>query len=79
MVEDTKSRILLRALEILGSREDLARTLKVRPVQLGAWLSGIATVPDEVFLNVVDLVLNRETEGVSLWNTDPAASLKAPQ
>ena len=68
MVSDTKTRILQRALEIVGNHEDLARKLRVRPLQLATWLGGIAAVPDEVFLNAVDIVLHHETQDVSLWN-----------
>jgi hypothetical protein len=76
MVPDTKARILQRALQIVGSHEDLARRLKARPVQLATWLGGLAPVPDEVFLKAVDIVLHHETEHVSLWNEGPQKQLK---
>ena len=79
MVRDTKTRILDRALQIVGSQEDLARKLKVRPAQLAVWLGGIAAVPDEVFLNAVDIVLNRETEDVSLWKEETPRSPNAAE
>ena len=68
MVPDTKARILQRALEIVGSHEDLSRLLQVRPVPLATWLGGVTPVPDDVFLKAVDIVLNHETKDVSLFS-----------
>jgi DNA-binding transcriptional regulator YdaS (Cro superfamily) len=68
MVADTKTRILQRALEIVGSHEDLARLLQVRQVPLATWLGGVTPVPDDIFLRAVDIVLNDETKDVSLFS-----------
>lgn len=57
MAHDTKHRILVRALAIVGDREQLARGLRVRPVQLDRWLSGSSEPPDEVFLRAVDIAV----------------------
>jgi hypothetical protein len=77
MTADTKARILQRALEIVGSHEDLARLLQVRPVPLATWLGGVISVPDEIFLKAVDIVLNHETKDVSLFSD--AATEAAPK
>jgi hypothetical protein len=52
-----RNQILLRALEIAGSSEQLARKLRAEQADLNSWLAGRAEVPDGVFLKVVDLVL----------------------
>lgn len=73
MTADTKARILQRALEIVGSREDLARLLQVRQVPLATWLNGVTPLPDDIFLRAVDIVLNHETDRLSLFSDDVAA------
>jgi transcriptional regulator with XRE-family HTH domain len=57
MGKHSKNQVLLRALEIAGSREQLAKKLGVLPGQLRTWLSGSREVPDRVFLAAVDIVL----------------------
>jgi hypothetical protein len=52
-------RALLRAAGIVGGIDPLAEKLKVHPAVLVAWMRGTARVPDEVFLSVVDIVLER--------------------
>ena len=73
MVADTKARILQRALQIVGSHEDLARLLQVRRVPLATWLGGVTPVPDDIFLKAVDIVLNHQTEHISLFSDDVPA------
>jgi hypothetical protein len=80
MVLDTKAEILKRALHVVGSHEDLARRLHTRPIQLARWLGGLEPVPDEIFLAVVDIVLEIETQDLSLWQDKPAPpSTQKPQ
>jgi hypothetical protein len=55
MAHDTKRRILLRALAIVGDRQDLTLQLRAR-----RWLSGFTEPPDEVFLRAVDIVLEHD-------------------
>jgi hypothetical protein len=73
MVADTQARILQRALRIVGSHEDLARLLQVRQIPLAIWLGGVTPVPDDIFLKAVDIVLNHETDRLSLFSDDVAA------
>ena len=47
---------MLRALNIVGTRERLAERLEVRPVVLDGWLSGGVPVPEAIFLRAVDIV-----------------------
>ncbi len=52
-------RSLLRAAELCGGPEKLAEYLGVTPSKLGFMLNGSATVPEELFLQVVDLLISR--------------------
>ena len=48
---------LTYALAIAGSKRALASVLNVTMPQLDNWLGGIATVPEQVFLNAIDVVV----------------------
>jgi hypothetical protein len=52
------SRALLRAAELVGGREQLANVLRVSKGELDKWIAGEAKPPREVFLRVVDLILD---------------------
>jgi DNA-binding transcriptional regulator YdaS (Cro superfamily) len=52
-----KARLIGRACDIAGGREQLATRLGVEAHALEFWLSGRATPPERVFLTAVDLVL----------------------
>jgi hypothetical protein len=54
---DTRLKTLHQALAILGTTEALAEKLKVRPIQLAAMLSGTLPIPNRIFLQAVDIVL----------------------
>ncbi len=62
---DMQPRLLVRATEILGGEEALCRRLGVSRVQLRAWLTRQAKIPDRVFLSVVDSVLRDDVERAS--------------
>jgi hypothetical protein len=51
---------LRRASDILGGSPQLRGYLKVSAVALAVWMSGTATTPTEVFLKVVDLIVERD-------------------
>jgi hypothetical protein len=55
------SRAVLRAAELLGGRDKLARALRVAKAEIDKWISGEAKPPREVFLRVVDLILDETT------------------
>ena len=59
MGDRVHERALLRAAGIVGGIDPLAEKLKVHPAVLVAWMRGTTKVPDEVFLSVVDIVLER--------------------
>ena len=61
MPNQTYARLLERASDILGGREQLRRYLDVTAVQLGLWMQGRAKPPDKVFLRIADLLSNRDS------------------
>lgn len=52
------TRTLKRAIGVLGSEEQLARTLGVTTAQLQAWLRGEGTPPVSVYTAALDIVAN---------------------
>lgn len=65
------SRALLRATELLGGREKLARVLRVPVAEIDKWIAGAAKPPREVFLRVVDLILDETGPSVDSDAQDP--------
>ena len=55
------ARTLSRAVESVGSAEALARQLGVDVRYLRVWLRGTGTPPLNVFLDAVDIVMERST------------------
>ena len=62
MTANVYSRALLRAAELAGGRDKLAYTLRVPKAEIDHWIAGESKPPREVFLRVVDLILD-ETAG----------------
>lgn len=54
-------RALQRAIDLAGGMEPLARRLKVPPATLKFWLNVASPLPDDMFLKIVDLLLDRST------------------
>jgi DNA-binding transcriptional regulator YdaS (Cro superfamily) len=57
---DVYIRTLARAAEIVGGATELAFRLKVTPSHLSLWMGGLEPCPAKIFLQAVDLVLERE-------------------
>jgi hypothetical protein len=57
-------RTLLRAAGILGGVDALAERLQVHPALLGMWMRGTMALPPEVFLKVVDILLERDVDSI---------------
>jgi hypothetical protein len=57
---DVYIRTLERAAEIVGGATELAFRLKVTPSHLSLWMGGLEPCPANIFLQAVDLVLERE-------------------
>jgi hypothetical protein len=64
------SRALLRAAELLGGRDKLARVLRLPKDELNKWIGGDAKPPREMFLRVVDIILD-ETSAAGDPNDAP--------
>jgi hypothetical protein len=52
------SRALLRAAELVGGRDKLANTLRVPKSEIDKWIAGDTKPTRDVFLRVVDLILD---------------------
>jgi hypothetical protein len=65
------SRALHRAAELLGGRDKLAKVLQVPAAELDKWIGDRAKPPREVFLRVVDLILD-ETAHAGRGESDGA-------
>ena len=57
MASSVYSRTLQKAAELLGSRQKLARHLRVPLAELEKWIAGTALPPTGTFLNAVDVVI----------------------
>ena len=57
------SRALLKAAELLGGRDALAKILQVPSAELERWIADEAKPPREMFLRVVDIILDETTPG----------------
>jgi hypothetical protein len=65
------SRALAKAAELLGGRTELARLLQVAPADVERWISDADKPPREVFLRVVDLILDETSGGGSDDTSEP--------
>ncbi len=59
MAASVYSRALLRAAELSGGKEKLARILQVTAPELERWIADRAKPPREIFLRIVDLILDQ--------------------
>lgn len=60
ILETVHTRALRRAAELLGGNDALRLYLGVTPVKLGIWMRGSVAPPGDVFLRVVDLLLEHD-------------------
>ena len=58
MASSVYSRTLQKAADLLGSRKKLARVLRVPTKDLESWIADEAKPPLNVFLRVVDLIID---------------------
>lgn len=58
MAASVYSRAIRKAAELLGGRDRLAKVLLVPPAEIEEWIADKARPPREVFLRVVDIVLD---------------------
>jgi len=57
------SRALAKAAELLGGRDQLAQMLQVPLVDVERWLADDGKPPREVFLRIVDIILDETSPG----------------
>ncbi|MGQ0545530.1 MAG: YdaS family helix-turn-helix protein [Betaproteobacteria bacterium] len=58
MAESVQIRALQKAIELAGGRRALAARLGVKAADIEKWLGGRAEVPRDVFLRVVELLVD---------------------
>jgi hypothetical protein len=61
-MQDLYVRTLTRAAEIVGGQQKLALRLRVTRGRLMLWIAGLEPTPAHIFLQAVDLVLERKIE-----------------
>ena len=70
MTRESKRRVLIRALGIVGDRDQLARRLGAPRADLDGWLDNLAELPDELYLKATDVCLDHDAP--SLWDLQRA-------
>ena len=63
VTDSVYSRALRKAAELIGGREQLARILQVPPAQIELWIADEAKPPREIFLRIVDIILDETASG----------------
>ena len=61
-MDQVRSQALNRAAEILGGTRPLRAYLNVSALVLGMWMSGAQLPPTDVFLKVVDLIVEKDLD-----------------
>jgi hypothetical protein len=62
--DPVRARALWRAAHILGGSRALRTYLNVPALLLAAWMSGTEAPPTDVFLKAVDLIVDKQLEGL---------------
>jgi hypothetical protein len=76
---DVPIRALQKAAELVGGRKSLADRLGVKAAEIEKWVSGKEAIPREVFLRVVDLIIDEITPaGDSESGEPPPGRSSAP-
>jgi hypothetical protein len=65
------SRALAKAAELLGGRAALARMLQVPIAEIEKWLADEAKPPREIFLRIVDIILDETSVGGADDSSEP--------
>ena len=56
------SRALSRAAELLGGKDKLAQVLQVPPADIEQWIADRSKPPREIFLRIIDLILDETAQ-----------------
>ena len=67
-------RALARAVELAGGTRELAAYLGIRPLTLSYFLHGASHVPEDLFLRVVDLLVQRNVAELIAARLEPVSS-----
>ncbi len=67
------SRALKKAAELLGGREQLAKALQVPSAEIDRWIADQGKPSREVFLRIVDLILDETRSGSDSDSQEPPA------
>lgn len=71
------SRALQKAAELLGGRAKLAKVLHVPAAEIDKWIADQAKPPREIFLRVVDVILDETAPGDAGESQEPPPSRDA--
>lgn len=71
------SRAVRKAAELLGGRDQLSRTLQVPLAEIDKWIVGEAKPPREIFLRIVDLILDETSASGEAGEREPPPSRDA--
>jgi len=77
MTVSVYSRALRRAAELLGGREKLVKLLQIPAADLDSWIADRAKPPRDIFLRVVDIILDETAQSGDGGTTEPPASRDA--
>ena len=67
------SRAVQKAIDLVGGRERLARRLRVPKAELDEWVADKARPPREIFLRIVDLILDESVPAQGSGDDTPPA------
>jgi hypothetical protein len=62
--KEVRTRAVRRAAEILGGSRPLRAYLNASALVVGLWISGAATPPPDIFLKVVDLIVEKDLDSL---------------
>lgn len=71
------SRALQKAAELVGGREKLAELLRVPKADIDRWIADQAKPPREIFLRIVDLILDETIPAAGRDPQDPSPAREA--
>jgi hypothetical protein len=61
---EVRTRAVRRAAKILGGTLPLRAYLNASALIVGLWISGVATPPPDIFLKVVDLIVEKDIDSL---------------
>ena len=71
------SRAVSKAAELAGGRDKLSRTLQMPLAEIEKWIAGEAKPPREIFLRIVDLLLDKTSAAGEAGEREPPPSRDA--